>query len=753
MVARTMLRAGAALATMTICIAQPAAAQVVQSGSEQGSATGQLESGEVIVVTAQKREQLLIDVPQSISVVGGETLEAQNASTFADYLKLVPGLQLDQSRQGEGRLIIRGLNTDGVASTVGVYLDETPFGSSSGLVNGAVLAADFDTFDLDRIEVLRGPQGTFYGASSLGGVLKFVTRAPSTESTEVRGRAGIETTRHGDASYFGNLVLNVPLSDRAAIRATGTYRSNGGYVDSIGSGGSDIQDDINDSESYSGRVSLLVEPSEAVTLRLTALLQNISADAPSQVEADPDNLEILYGGRLTRSQFVPTFSNLRYRVYNLTGDFDLGFGMLTSSTSYSTQKQRVRSDFTFALAGLIESIVGAPNDFFQDQDTNTKKFTQELRLAGTAGAFDWLIGGYFTDEDGLIRQDFVAATPGTTTPIAGAPLLGLATIDSSYREYAAFANVTVRLSERFEIDLGGRYSKNKQSADQVTDGALVGGFTDYPVFRSREDVFTYSVAPRFEVSDNASLYARVAKGFRPGGPNVLPPGAPASFATYDSDSVISYEIGLKAQTPDNRFSVDIAAFHIDWTDIQLLATQDGFNFNANGGGADVDGVEFTLGVRPTRGLSLSLNGAYTDAELTTDTEIGGLAGDRLPFTPKFSASFNADYRWQLSTGVQAYVGGSVRHLSEQSASFDAAYRTEFGRQRRVDDYRVVDLNAGVDFGRFNLQAYVQNLADVAGQTSVTDVDVFGGFPLFPAGAIGTGIIRPRTIGLALGVEL
>jgi outer membrane receptor protein involved in Fe transport len=738
----------AALALALSLIASPALAEEAPAAAPAPT----LKTDEEILVTAQKRAQMLLEVPQSISVVNGDTLEAQHADGFADYLNLVPGLQLDQSRAGQGRLIMRGVNTEGVASTVGVYMDESPFGSSSGLVNAAVLAADFDTFDLERIEVLRGPQGTIYGASSLSGVVKFVTKDPSTAGVEVRARGGLESTRGGDMSYYGNLVVNVPLASWAALRASGTYRNTGGFVDSVGVGGSDNEKNINDSESYSGRASLLLTPSDKLSLKLTVVAQNILADAPSFVESDPETLEILHGG-LTQAQFVPGFSDLRYRVYNATGTADLGFGELTSSTTYSTQKQKLRSDYTFALSPLIQAIFGAPNEFFQDQKTNSEKFTQELRLSGETALVDWLVGGYYTNEDGLIDQNFIAAAPGTTTPIAGLPALGIATIDSDYEETAVFANFTWHLADRFDVDTGGRYSWNKQSAHQVQDGALVGGFTDYPVFRSKEDVFTYSFAPRFELSDNASLYLRVAKGFRPGGPNVLPPGAPVEFQTYHSDTIVSYEAGVKAQTADRVFSVDLAAFHIDWKNIQLLATDGTFNFNANGGGAKVDGFEFTATAKPVTGLNLSVNGAYTDARLSTDTLIGGLKGDQLPFTPKFSASLNADYNWALSGTIQAHVGGSLRHLSSQSASFDTAYRTAHGHARRLDAYDVIDLSAGVDFGRFSLDAYVRNLGDSHGRTSTTGTSVFGGFPLFPGGAIGTGVIRPRAFGMSLGVEL
>jgi outer membrane receptor protein involved in Fe transport len=718
------------------------------------------DDGRTIIVTAQKRAQTLIEVPQSISVVSGANLEQMQASTFSDYLKVVPGLQLNQSTPGAGRLVIRGVNTGGIASTVAVYVDETPFGSSSGLVNAAVLAGDFDTFDLDRIEVLRGPQGTVYGASSLSGVLKFVTNEPSTDALEVRGRVGAEAVDGGDTGYYGNVVLNVPLGETLAFRASGSYRKIPGFIDSIGTAGtnpdgtpstagnSDIAKNINDGESYGGRASLLFKPSEAVSIRLTAIAQDIKIDAPSIIESDPNTLAPLYGG-LTQSQFVPQFTNVKYRVYNGTGTFDLGFGELTSSTSYSTQKQSARNDYTHAYSPYLEEAAGfPPHEFYQDQDTNLERFTQELRLAGESDALDWLVGAYYNKEDGVIVQDLLVGEPGTLAPIAGLPLLGHLNLDSKYEEIAGFANATIHISDQFHVDLGGRYSHNKQSAHQVGDGALAGGPSDFGVNRSKEDVFTYSVAPRFELNNNTSIYARVAKGFRPGGPNVLPADAPDdALRTYDSDATMNYEVGLKAETADGAFSIDVAAFHIDWKDIQLLATFGIYSFNDNGGKAKSDGVEFTAIARPTDGLALSINGAYTDARLTQDAPplVGGLDGDSLPFTPKYAIGVNGNYHWALSDSVEARVGSSLRFLSDQSSDFDAEF---IGRQRKVPSYEVIDLNAGVDFGRFSIDAYVKNLGNSHGLTSTTSVNV-DGLPIYPNGAIGTGVIQPRTIGVSL----
>lgn len=696
---------------------------------------------EAIVVTAQKRPQLLIDVPQSISVISGATLEKQQVNTFQDYLKLVPGLQLTQSSPGETRLIVRGINASGAGTAVAVYMDETPFGSTTGLANGAILAGDFDTFDLDRIEVLRGPQGTFYGASSLSGVVKYVTKLPSTNGLVVRGRAGIESVKGGELGYQTNLVVNVPLGSNVAFRASGSYRRDGGFIDSIGTAGSDHAKNINGTKSYGGRASLLFTPSSDISIRLTALAQDIKADEPSAVEADIVTLKPSHGG-LTESRFASQFRNVKYRVYNNTMTFGLGFADLTSSSSYSTQKQTSLIDLTFLYSPIIQAFFYPfPNEFVDPKNVNVKKFTQELRLSSHSSRLDWLVGGYYADEKALFHQGFVANIPGTTTAYAGQPNLGQIDINSRYKEIAGFANATVHVSDMFDLDFGGRYSHNKQQGRQVADGALLGGFADLRA-RSKENVFTYSVAPKLKVSRDLTVYARVAKGFRPGGPNALAPGAPIELATYKSDSIVSYEAGVKAQTRDHRFSFDAAAFHIDWSNIQLIRTIAGFSANSNGGGAKSDGLEFTATARPLTGLDLSLNGAYTHARLSDPTEGGGFTGDDLPYSPRFSLGLNADYRRTIAPGIEGHIGGSLRHVSRQYGEFSAAYRLANGHQRRIPGYDVVDLGAGVDFGKISVDVYAKNVGDVRGINSLAIT------PFVPGGA-SIGIIRPRTIGLSI----
>jgi iron complex outermembrane receptor protein len=246
-----------------------------------------------------------------------------------------------------------------------------------------------------------------------------------------------------------------------------------------------------------------------------------------------------------------------------------------------------------------------------------------------------------------------------------------------------------------------------------------------------------------------AVYARMAKGFRPGGPNVIaldaPPGTPTS---YGSDTTLNYELGLKGENEARTFAFDVAAFHIDWDDIQLLARVNGIGINTNAGGAESDGVEATLMVRPTDGLKLSLTGAYTDAKLTEDTDellVGGREGDRLPYTPKTSYTASADYDWPLSGDRSLYFGVSFSHLDEVPAAFDPAFVAENDRQRFLPAYDVLDVRAGWDLGKVSLELFGRNLTNDDGKTS----DASGNTPL---GAIATGVIRPRSYGLTVTAE-
>ncbi len=738
-------------------------------------------AAEEIIVTAQRRQQTLFEVPQSLSVVGGETLQRQSATSFLDYAANVPGFTVTQANPGESRLILRGVNTGSVGSTVAVYVDDVPFGSSGSLSNGGVLAGDFDTFDVERIEVLRGPQGTLYGSNALGGVLKYVTALPKFDKIEVAARGGIEDTKGGGTGYSAAGMVNLPISDTLAVRASGYYRSNAGIVNAPGLPGTGVDQN----QSFGGRVSVLYKPSENFSVRLFALAQNIRVDSPASFTADPLTLRpvspitgVGTGGQRERYQRYPELNNVDYRLYSGTIDWNLGGATLTSVTSYAEQDQRQISDITTnAARGTANAIYApaAPNTvglFFQN-DIKLEKFTQEVRLASPQNdSFEWLIGAYYTKEDSRLAQRFAPFTLGTKAIIPPAATFGpftfsqfvVAGINADYEEYAAFGSATLHLGDRFEITAGGRYSHNNQSSlQQVTqlgNGAPQSG-------SSSEGVFTWSVAPRFEFNDNVAIYARAAKGYRPGGPNFLPPGAPATFPTqFGADTIVSYEVGLRAQTDDRSFVLDAAMFYLDWDNVLIASTVTvngtPVGVNSNGQRARSQGFEATATLRPVRGLTVVANAALTDAKLRDDTVpaggglnlTGGLAGDQLPYSPRYAANISADYDWQIGDSATAYIGASLRIMGDQTAGFNAAYRTAFNRRILIDSYTTVDARAGVDFGKFSISVFARNLLNSYGVISAGD------YPFAVPAAVGGNAIplinavtiRPRTLGATLGVR-
>jgi hypothetical protein len=501
----------------------------------------------------------------------------------------------------------------------------------------------------------------------------------------------------------------------------------------------------------------LFKASDKFTVNLAAQLQNVDSDASSTVDADPETLEPLSGDPV-QSRYQSEFNKTEYQVYSATADWDLGAASLQSITSFGRFESDFHTDLAIAtnltggppLASLVTFLFGdataRPLSAILPQTTSTDKISQELRLVSAENEkFEWLVGGYYTDEDSAIQQRILAVEAGTDTTAAGIPELADLGLDSTYREFAGFANATWHATERFDVALGGRLSHNKQVASQLADGPLVGGLTRFDDVESSESPFTFSVAPRYEIGKSASVYGRVATGFRPGGPNVLPPNAPADVPrTYESDRLTNYELGLKAGGgPADRFSLDLSAFHLDWEDVQLLLVVNDFGINGNGGTAETTGLEFAASLYPTSGLTLSANGAYTKSELTQDTDpiVGGEEGDPLPYVPQWSFGLNADYEWTLRGNTRAYVGGSLGYTGDRTADF--GNRTSDGRIRELDGYTTLNLRAGAYLGRWSVEVYGKNLTNERGITVINEPGAL------PNGAVGLGLVRPRTVGVSV----
>ncbi len=694
---------------------------------------------EEVIVTAEKREQNLKDVPQSVTALSGANLDLLRASTLEDYLTRVPGAILVGDQPGSSRIVLRGINAGGVSATIGTYVDETPYGSVTGLANGGVLAPDIETFDMQRIEVLRGPQGTLYGASSLGGLLKYVTNAPDPRGYAARVEVDGEDTSHGELGGSVKAMVNVPLGDKLAVRLSGFYDDLSGFIDDPLRNATRV----NETKYSGGRFSVLAKPSDNLTIRLSAVLEDISSRGTSDVDVNPATLQPLYGD-LTQSRTFSQPNRVAYRIADLNVGYDFGFAKLTSISSYATLRQDANGDATAMYGALLTQALDQPLGAGVVQDLKQKKFTQELRLASGPQKFEWLVGGFYTNEQNTLRQSLNGVSlidPPAIVPGFG----GLETVylPTRYYEYAGFLNADYHFTDRFDLSAGGRYSHNNQRFLQTTDGPLVGGASTI-TGDSSEGVFTFAVAPKYKISDDVTAYARISKGYRPGGPNLVNPLAPAAVPkTFASDSLIDYEAGVKTDFLDHRITLDVTGFYIDWSRIQLLADVGGFGVNINGGSAESKGVEASLDYSPMRGISLSANGAFTQANLTENTPalVGGVKGDRLPYSPRISGAFSADYEFPVATGTDVFLGGSLRVTGQRYGDFSTMPSTD--NHLSLPAYASLDLRAGFDLRKVRIEAYVKNVNDARGILNI------GGFSSTPNGAVQEGVTRPRTYGVSL----
>lgn len=706
--------ASAVLGMAATCFFQVSNAQV----ATEATGTNALEL-ETVIVTAQKREESLQNVPMGVTALGGGKLDELQARDFADYAALVPGLSLATAQSGFTRLSLRGQNAGGVGSTVAVYFDESPFGSSTALLNGSINTGDFDTWDMQRIEVLRGPQGTLYGANSEGGLLKFITNAPELGKFALAGEAGGERVSHGGNGLQGRAVVNVPLGDKAAFRISGFFDDVPGYIDDP----SRDQRQVNQGRKSGGRASFLVAPTSDLSFRLTAELENSSYDGSNLVDVDPVTLKPLYGS-LAQKRAVPEPSQFKYENYNGTIDWNVGRFKILSATSYGILDTHLVTDGTPIYGGLAGALTGgqAPGaPLFGD--TELKKFTQEIRLTSpTTERFEWQVGGYYTRESGtLIQNLYSAAIPsGAVVGLLIQPL-----VDSTYKEGAGFLDLTYHFNSKFDIQAGGRWSSNSQNATETTtyDATLAGllGITPNPQVvhgDSSEKVWTYSVAPTWHFDSKSMMYARLATGYRPGGPNILPPNAPPEVQRqYGSDTTTNVEAGVRSTLVDGRFSLDLAAFHVDWKNIQLLEVVSGFGINANGGTARSQGFEWSFAYLPIQGLNFQWTGAYTDAKLTSAAPtINARSGDRLPYAPEWGSTVDAEYKHTMLGDYSGFVGATWSYVGSRSSDFATSAATP-PVQAILPSYSSYAARLGLENGQYRFTLYGKNLSDSRGITS------------------------------------
>lgn len=687
-----------------------------------------------VLVSAEKRSERLQDVPVPVTAISGAELAEQNQLRLQDYYTNVPGLTVTPRVQSSLILSIRGITTGPTNPTVGVTVDDVPYGASTSNGGGAVVP-DIDPGDLARVEVLRGPQGTLYGANSMGGLLKFVTVDPSTSALSGSAQAGTSSVHNGaELGYNVRGSVNVPLSDTVAVRASGFTREDPGYIDNVETG----QTGINETRVSGGRLSGLWRPADVVTLKLSALYQKTEGDGSNDVDKPLAGYTLPPLGDLQQSYVRGSGGyDRRIQAYSATLTAKIAGIDITSLSGYNINQFSDSFDASYQLGGATQAVFGVGGaPIFSDNKTD--KVTQEIRLSASVGEyFDWQFGGFYTHEDSSYEQNVFAVVPTTGVVVAKAIDLSF---PSTYKEYAAFADLTYHVTNQFDIQVGGRESKIKQTSSQSESIPLAGITSPIitPQANSDGNAFTYLVTPRFKISEDFMLYSRLASGYRPGGPNLSAGGiVPLQF---NPDKTQNYEIGAKTELFDHRLSIDTSLYYIAWKDIQLslINPQTGVGYFINGGRAKSQGVELSVQSRPLEGLTVSAWGVWDEAVLTENfppNNAYGMAGDRLPYSSRFSANASVEQDFALPSNATGYVGAAVRYVGDRKGIFTAT-----ADRQDLSAYADADLRTGVKYQSWTLNIFLNNVLDRRGV-------VAGGIGDSPPFAFT--YIQPRTVGASV----
>jgi iron complex outermembrane recepter protein len=718
----------------------PAAVDAVQNGNTEPSAPvpSDSESSKLaeVIVTAQKREERIQDVPMSLTALNVEALENSNQFNIADYFSKVPGVNLVNGDSGTGlaSIAIRGIAQLGGNPTVAFTVDDVPFGGSGGgAVGEGGIVPDFDPSNLSQIEILRGPQGTLYGANGIGGTIRYVTVDPSTAG--VSGRVEVGTSEVYNGSQWGynfSGELNVPLSDTLAMRISGFNREVPGYVDNIQTG----QDGINQVDANGGRFVALWSPSQDFSLKLGAMFQGASQLGYNYVDPTIGDFQqdILRGAG---------YNGTQTRLYDAILKAKLGTVDLTAVSGYSTNDAASSLDFTPYFGQATQEIFGVSGTRYASTE-ELRKFTQEVRLSASVGdRLDWLVGVFY-DKENTKNPEYVFAEDGTTGETVGTFLYSQ--FPTTFDEYAGFLDLTYHFSDRLDLQIGGRESQNTQSYSQYSVGpwtTVIAGQTNpfiTPEATSKDNSFTYLVTPRFKVSPDMMVYGRVASGYVPGGPNSNA-GALGVPLTFGPENTTDYEVGTKGNVLGNKLSFDVSLFYIDYRDIQLAFQNIRGGFTGNGAGAKSEGVEFSVESRPMQGMTVSGWIAFDDAKLTEDfppdaVAAGeyGIAGDRLPSSSPLSGNVTVNEQFPLTKKLVGLVQGSVSYVGGREGLFtSSAERQYFGA------YAQEDAHAGVIYdSSLTVNLFVTNIGNTRG---ILD------------GGLGTFLpayftyIRPRSFGV------
>ncbi len=736
--------AATAASFLMLCMGSVGSAQDVPGATSAGS-----ESLQEIVVTSKRMERAQ-DVPTAVSTLGSSQIETLGIESFKDYEGLVPSLsQRDEGAPGIGTIILRGLNTgsEQSANTAGYYLDDTPFSASGFSAFADQVTPDPDLLDVDHIEVLKGPQGTLFGAGSLGGLIRIITKKPSL--TEFSGSVTTEgdSVDGGGGGYSVRGSVTDPLiQDVLGVRAAAFYRHNPGFTDNLGTG----TKNVNDGTEKGARIALLARPTSALSIELDGFVQDTTADGFDYQYNKIDTAVPLYGVREFKDFFNPS-ATANYRLASLKLDYDLSTGTVTADVGYGSFTAFRINDWTdqngpvpgFPANGGVAQTTGPGID----------KFSTEVRFVSKRlGRIEFLIGLFDTVEHNRIPFLISGLDRDTLAPLPEPNylLFGIHR-HSLYEESAAFGDLTYYFTNDLDFTGGVRYARNTEHTSDFFYGAFVGP-PSVALYDFNGSATTYLATLRWRPTSALSPYLRVASGYRPGGPqlnSIVPPGAQKEILP---DTVWNYEAGVKGNFFDGRVNSSFDVYHIDWKHVQLNSTCcGGFIFEGNAGAAAVDGVELELQARPIKPLKVGFSMGYTNARITeisaaTSATIGAAAGDALPLTPRYTAALTGDYTYQISGGLEGNLGSTVRYEGTSHSSYPGNL---INPDVIVPSYVPIDIRAGLHYAKYLLQFRVENITNRDGYTTIETAKAF---PNDPMSETIASVIRPRTFILSLTTD-
>ena len=772
MIYSSLLALAVSMPAMASAQTAPDSAPTAPDGSPQGvdaakgtNASDAQSTGE-IVVTATRQSQVLSRVPISVAAFSQQTMDAKGVRGIADITRLTPGLSLTPGPQdlagGSQTISIRGISSVVGAATTGIYIDDTPIQSRS--LGNAASSAFPQVFDLDRVEVLRGPQGTLFGAGAEGGAVRFITPQPSLSQYSGYARAEIAATEGGAPSYEAGGAIGGPLVDgKLGFRISGWYRRDGGYIDRVDpTTRATVEANANRLDSYVVRGALRWQPLPGLDATLSVFRQQTKSNDASSfyvLYSDPAN------GKFANPRVTPSSLRDRFTLPSLNINYEAGAIKIISTTSYFARDVDRDQDYTNFIAAIF---LGDPYAYAHGEastaqvNDSQREITQEIRIqSNKSGPLTWVLGGFYSHS----VQRAVQLNDDRYLNIAetrlGLPLLPLLDGVSLYQTHARsvdtqkalFAQVDYELIAGLKATAGVRVARVDSNASRQSAGFVAGGAASFNASQGETPV-----TPKFGLSYQASsatlLYATAAKGFRIGGVNgpqlatcasaLSAIGIASSPTTYKSDSLWSYEGGVKTKLLNGKVRVEASAFYIKWSDIQqnVQLSSCGSNFITNFGKASSTGFDLSVEVHPISELTLSGSVGYADTKLTQTVGGGnvfyGLAGDKIG-GPPWSWTLAGEYAQPIGLNKSAYFRADYQHAGRGA---DIDYNV-FGIDPLVPPsqaYDQVSLRAGARFHGIDLSVFVFNLLNQTPRISLVR------YPSVYLSNFVETTLRPRTFG-------